>query len=150
VTLPLQPVPKTREALAAYEDAGNEVPSGIWYEVAVAEFLSEQFKKGEGARIVLYPWGAYEDTVLGRDALLVMPGATKGIPMDFTTDDRRKKNLVFLLHKRWFVGLGRHARIDTRKPTWVESQKLTVAEAVIAAFRQWFKYAQELPRVDLP
>lgn len=150
MTLPPQPVPKTREALAAYEDAGNEVPSGIWYEVAVAEFLTEQFKSGEGARIVLYPWGSYEDTVLGRDALLVMPGATKGIPMDFTTDDRRKKNLVFLLHKRWFVGLGRHVKIDTSKAAWVESQKLTVAEAVIASFRQWFKYAQELPRVDVP
>lgn len=150
MTLPPQPVPKTREALAAYEDAGNEVPVGIWYEVAIAEFLNEEFKKGAGARIVLYPWGSYEDTILGKDALFVLPGETKGIPIDFTTDDRHKRSLVFLLHKRWFTGIGRHARIDARKLAWMGGQKLAVAEAVVAAFRQWFKYAQELPRADLP
>ena len=84
---------------------------GIWYEVAIAEYLNEVFKKGQGARFVLYPWGSEEDSLRGRDGLLILPSSIKGIPIDCTTDDRHKKNLVFLVDKRWFAGTGRRLKV---------------------------------------
>ena len=149
MTLPPQSVPKTREALATYEDADNEVPAGIWYEVAIAEYLSELFRGGQGARFVLYAWGSYEDTVLGRDAILLLPGTNKGIPVDFTTDDRRKTNLVLKLDKAWFAGRGRGLEVNPGKT--LRSGRITVAYAVRTAFRDWFSVAREsIPLVDGP
>jgi hypothetical protein len=148
VTLPPQPVPKTREALVAYEDSGNEVPAGIWYEVAIAEYLNETFKRGSGYRLFLYPWGSAED-LAGKDGALCPPKPARCIPVDFTTDDRKKKNLVLLVDKRWFVGVGRTLKVAPQKIIPVKGVLSTVLNAIRWAFRDWLDIAiRDMPKVD--
>lgn len=151
MTLPPQPVPKTREALAAYEDAGNEVPAGIWYEVAIVEFLLE-VGGAAGLRIHLYPWGSYEDTQLGKDALIYLPPPFGyAVAVDFTTDDRFKQGHTFKIDKRWFSGTKRSLKVDPAKLLKQGGRLIKAKDLVRAAFYAWADKAfRDMPRQGFP
>ena len=151
MSLPPQPVPKTRQALAAYEDDGNEVPLGIWYEVAIAEYLLE-VGGAAGLRIHLYPWGSYEDTRLGKDALIFLPAPYGfAVAVDFTTDDRFKQGHTFKIDKRWFSGERATLKVEPDKLIKQGGRLLRVKDAVRATFYGWADRAfRDMPRQEFP
>ncbi len=151
MTLPPHPVQKTREALAAYEDAGNEVPSGIWYEVAITEYLLAA-AAGSGLRIHLYPWGSYEDTRLGKDALIYLPPPYGyAVAVDFTTDDRFKQGHTFKIDKRWFSGDHATLRVEPDLVIGWRRRLWNVSDAIQLTFSEWALVAfSALPKESLP
>ena len=105
---PIGQVPKTMADLKAYEETHKTeedpepVAVGIWYEVAIKEYLAKRFSAGMGATISLYDWGSIEDQI-GRDGLIKIPAPiSASYSIDFTTDPSKKTSLCFPVDKRWF------------------------------------------------
>jgi hypothetical protein len=147
---PDPPIRKTREALAHYTQAtGQEVPRGIWYEVAMKVYLNERFDHAKsGHHVFLTKWGSPEDRSAARDGIICMPDGYC-FSVDFTSDLRRKKGaLVFAVDTRWFCEEPPDTRVDAEK--WMNEWE-QVKDQIRKEFMEWHRAARRgMPRLPWP